>query len=748
MSPGRKHSRSTVRLRYLVRELSRQGRTGGFLEIYRIVLLVIAAVAIDFAFPMSSTPDLPPIQAEVVASEDVIAPVTFPVYKSVAELTQERNEAASAVSPIFVFRPEISDSSVVSADAFFAAIDEAVADATQDIERQTAVLEVLDRYAIPVSEDQASVLAAPVTRSAFASAMGRAFRGLLPDGVASNRDLGSVAAGSIILRRDTVETLVARESLPTLQQFWEEALALAPSEISGDARQVYQTLLIHFSGPTIVPDRQATEAAQDQARQAVNRVKYEVLEGEFIVRAHERVGQEEVDRLNALAAHLGQSDGIAWDARFGGVLFNLLLLVIFGLVLRYFRAEIYDSTPSVTLIWILLLAVAGGAALIVRSGWSPLLIPIAFAALTIATLYDGLLALIAVFVLVGLIMARPPLSGMTAIYPAIVGGAAAALSGRVVRRRAHTWAFAAVIALAYVLAVSSLGLITRQGFGWVVQGAFWGTLNAIGCTLLATGILPLAESFTRITTDQTLLEFADLNRPALRRLSLEAPGTYAHSINVANLAEAAARAIDADALLVRVGVYYHDIGKVKKPQFFVENQPRGRNPHDKLKPSTSASIVREHVKDGLELAEEERLPDQVKAFISEHHGTQRISFFWEKAMELEPDAELDPNDFRYPGPMPQSKETAIALLADSVESAARVLQDPTPESIKELVDRIVTYKMDEGQLGETPLTLQDVTGIKEQFVKVLSSMYHHRLDYPLQNQQSPRSVDSPVPGAQ
>jgi len=186
-------------------------------------------------------------------------------------------------------------------------------------------------------------------------------------------------------------------------------------------------------------------------------------------------------------------------------------------------------------------------------------------------------------------------------------------------------------------------------------------------------------------------------------------------------------------LLVRVGVYYHDIGKVKKPQFFVENQPRGRNPHDKLKPMTSASIVREHVKEGLDLADEGRLPDVVKAFIPEHHGTQQIGFFLDKAKELEPDGEFDPVDYRYPGPKPQSKETAIVLLADSVESAARVLQDPTTESIKALVDRIVDFKMSENQLDDAPLTLREITKVKEQFVKVLSGMYHSRLDYPLQN---------------
>jgi putative nucleotidyltransferase with HDIG domain len=352
-----------------------------------------------------------------------------------------------------------------------------------------------------------------------------------------------------------------------------------------------------------------------------------------------------------------------------------------------------------------------------------------------------------VFVLVALITSGPAFAGIIVPFFTVMGGAAAALSGRVVRRRAHTWAFAAVIAGTYILAAFSLGLMGLQNTEEVVKSVFWGTVNGVGCTLLAVGVLPLAESFTKITTDQSLLELADVSRPLLRRLSLEAPGTYAHSINVANLAEAAAREIEANALLVRVGVYYHDIGKVNKPQYFVENQPPGRNPHDKLKPVTSAGIVREHVDDGLVLAEEARLPGTVKAFITEHHGTQKIGFFWDRAVELDPDIEPNSKDFRYGGPKPQSRETAVVLLADSVESAARVLQDPTPEGIEELVDRIVGFKISEGQLDEAPLTMREIDAIKQQFVKVLTSMYHHRLDYPLQNSRAAEAEEPAVPGA-
>jgi len=243
------------------------------------------------------------------------------------------------------------------------------------------------------------------------------------------------------------------------------------------------------------------------------------------------------------------------------------------------------------------------------------------------------------------------------------------------------------------------------------------------------GFLWVFELFTGITTDQTLLEWADPTRSLLRNLAMEAPGTYAHTISVANLAESAATRIDANGLLCRVGMLYHDVGKVLKPHYFVENQPDGRNPHDKLKPETSAAIVREHVTEGVRLAREAKVPEVVVQFISEHHGTQRIGFFYEKARE-EAEGTVDMQRFSYPGPRPRSRETAVAMLADSCESAARAMQDPTPERVRELIDAIVDGKIADGQLDEAPLTLREIALVKDQFVSVLAGVVHRRIDYP------------------
>jgi hypothetical protein len=345
-------------------------------------------------------------------------------------------------------------------------------------------------------------------------------------------------------------------------------------------------------------------------------------------------------------------------------------------------------------------------------------------------LWDARLGLSVALIMAMMIGGQTPFIGVTVPFTAALAGAAAAFSVPVAQRRTRTWHFIAIVSLAYVASAVTMGLLRSRELSEVGWSIGWGVTNAVVASLLAIGFLPLLEAFTRITTNQTLLELSDLNRKLLKRLSLEAPGSYAHTISVANLTEAAANAIGANGLLARVGTYYHDIGKLIKPQYFIENQPRGRNPHDKLKPSMSAAIIRSHVLEGLKLADQDRLPEAVKRFIPEHHGTQQISYFYNRARELDPDAQLNPADFTYPGPKPQTKETAILMLADTVESAARVLTDPTPARIREMVGRLVNQKISEGQLDQSPLTLREVDLIKESFSNVLTAMYHHRIDYP------------------
>lgn len=255
-------------------------------------------------------------------------------------------------------------------------------------------------------------------------------------------------------------------------------------------------------------------------------------------------------------------------------------------------------------------------------------------------------------------------------------------------------------------------------------------INGLLCGVITLGILPLFEYILQKVTNISLLELADFNQPVLQRMVMEAPGTYHHSLIVGNLSDSASAAIGANGLLARIGSYYHDIGKLHKPEYFIENQDLKKNAHDTLSPTMSKLIIMNHVKEGLELAKKYSLSPALRDFIQQHHGNSLVYYFYRRALEgKEENQEITEEGFRYPGPKPASKETAIVLLADSVEAATRALKDPTPDKIEEMVRKIINNKFIDGQLDECDLTLKDIEKISGIFTKILSGIYHSRINY-------------------
>jgi putative nucleotidyltransferase with HDIG domain len=249
-------------------------------------------------------------------------------------------------------------------------------------------------------------------------------------------------------------------------------------------------------------------------------------------------------------------------------------------------------------------------------------------------------------------------------------------------------------------------------------------------TFFAMGLLPLIEYVFKVTTDITLLELSDFNHPLMKELAIRAPGTWAHSLAVSNLSESAAERIGANSLLTRVGSYYHDIGKISKPLYFVENQRSDYNPHDYTSPSMSALIIESHVKKGIEMAQKYNLPQCIMDFIPQHHGTSMISFFYDKAKEQTINSSVDPYQYRYTGPKPKSKEAAILMLADSVESISRTIKDASPQRVEDMVRAAISSKVEAGQLDESDVTFNDLRLIEKEFVKDIISTLHHRIEYP------------------
>jgi putative nucleotidyltransferase with HDIG domain len=698
-------------------------------HVARVALIIVLAVVTYALFPSSPAVESPLFEVGAVATDNVIAPFAFRVRKAPADLQKERDELAATGKPIFVYSPAAQDSAVRAAEAIFRDFSRAVEDGDPRA-AASRVRQAAARHGVTLTEAEAEYLTFRGRRLAMRDALERVLRRWLSQGIASSGATDDIR-GEVIVRRNGDERTVIADSVATFASLIARARQLHPDAASSIGDGLYYKLLSALFRPTFVIDRAATERRRQELRASVSEWRYEVRDGEKIVGEHEVVGREEHDKLRALQAEMERRTGgdRAIGRVAGSVLYNALVLTIFGITIVLFRPQLYRSYRALLLLTVLFAVVLVGASVFghLRPP-RPELVPIALAAVALTILFDARISLIAAMILAVLVGGQGVFRGTNALFLGLVGGAAAAISVQVLRRREQIVYAVLTIFGAFVLADLALGLILDWPPRDILVSIMWGGANALGSVALAMFLLPVAERLTGITTDLTLLEYSNFNHRLLRRLMMEAPGTFDHTMRMANLVEAACNAIGVNGLLGRVGTYFHDIGKLGRPHFFVENQPKGRNPHDKLKPTASAQIIRGHIRDGLELAAEHRIPRAIAAFIPEHHGTLSISYFLEKAKERDSAPNL--MEFTYPGPIPQSAETAVCMLADGVEASARVLSDPTPEKIREVIDHIVRMRIDQGQLRDAPLTLRQIEIVKDAFARVLTGKYHSRIDYP------------------
>jgi putative nucleotidyltransferase with HDIG domain len=499
-------------------------------------------------------------------------------------------------------------------------------------------------------------------------------------------------------------------------------------------RRAAATMAIRFLEPNLKFDRDITTENKNAEIEAITPHKGWIYNGEKIIKANERVTEGHRDKLLSLAHHkmVEFSKRNFWQfilPPLGRLFLVAFPILFFGFYLYYFRRNIFASSSALILFGILLAGLVIILYMVVSQRFlSPYLVPITIASMLVTIAFDietGLFLTIAASFLVGV------LSGfkLDVAFVGISAGTVAAFSVRHVRHRHEFYRsiiYLTVVYFGVVYIIESLKLAPVADL-WRHSGL--AVLNGFLSPVLTIGLLPLFESTFGLTTDITLLEFSDLNRPLLKRLALEAPGTYHHSIMIGTLAEEAAKSINANSLLARVGSYYHDIGKMLKPEYFVENQMGAKNKHEKLAPSMSALILEAHVKEGKELAEANGLPQCLVEFITGHHGRSVMTYFYDKAKKTE-DEDVNIEDYRYPGPKPVSKEVAIVMLADSVEAASRTLEDPTPARIKGLVKKIIFSRFESGELDDCDLTLRDLHQIEESFVRVLTGIFHRRIAYP------------------
>jgi len=679
-------------------------------------------------FPSSSVDVAPLLDPGTVADRDVVAPFTFSVNKSDQEVAREAEELAGTVKPIYEFEQRSLDSATSAVRSFFTRLDGVASHGG------AALAQAAKDLGVSLTTDEATYLTNAKKRRSVETALGDLFDRTLAQGVTGPGVLQIEQSPDLIVRRKRSETAVARDQVLSYAQYLARARQVHPDKGSAAGDAVYVRLAGHFFRPTLVPNVAEADRRRDELRRSVDPTKYVVRAGERIVSAHEVVTSETHERLVALQQELlrrGAATSRSGLGLLGPMLRDALVLSIFWVLLLLYRRETYRDRRQVALVGCLFLAaIVGGAIIAHRAPEHPALIPLPFTAMMLTVLFSGRVSMIAAMILSVVIGLQPVFHDSPALFFCVVGGVSAALSVRALRRRSHLIVVVLMVGAGYLIGAVAIGLSGAWSAAETLQQAMWGMANGLvsaGLTLL---LLPVVESLTGITTDLTLLELSDPSRMLLRRLSLEAPGTYAHSIAMANLVEAACNRVGANGLLGRVGCYYHDIGKVINPQYFVENQSRGNNPHDRLDARRSADIIKAHVTDGLALAAEAGLPAVVKAFIPEHHGTTEITYFLDRARKSGASTVPKVSDYTYPGPKPRSVETAITMLADSVEASLRVLEDLTPQKIDEAINHIVRTKLNQGQLDDAPITLAQVNLVKAEFVRAITGMYHARIDYP------------------
>ena len=716
----------------------------------RIMIGVVAVAAITWLFPREGTTEYSSWREGMVAPHDVIAPFLFNVRKNEVELEYDRARERSRVDPVVQRVPEVADDNIARLARFLTIVAEST-EVTPDT--LSLPLDLIHQQTIqwlrkgPKDNISLARAYAPtILQSAY------------DDGVLPSRDIGqlqtyfrrrAVRFGDEALpeRVDLIDEdgtgqLVPFSRLRSIEKVRDDLHQMISSrafaneqQISSPALRSLYNLIDSALEPDLYYDRRATILRETEAAARVGLKKRVIFKNERFIESHAVLTAEDMDELHSLMAERQERQRqryqwqttIQWLGR-AAIVTAIVLMV--GLYFRHFQPDIWRK-PG----WLLLCTLLA---------WLPLSVASFAASSTAVPVYMIPLSLTA---MLATVLFTPQIGIALAAGTVLLGGAilgfdyqfvlvnsvaagVATFTVRHVRNRSQFLQAMLTLPLGIVAAIVAVDATQVSSVEAMLRHAWPGAVNGLVVPILSMGLLVVCEKSFGITTNLTLLELSDLNSPILRQMAIRAPGTYTHSIIIANLAESAAEAIGANPLLARVGAYYHDLGKMQRPHHFVENQTSIRNPHDKLTPQMSVFVVMAHIKDGIEAARRIGLPKQLIDFIPQHHGTLRMDYFYGKAQKLYGPENVDEQPFRYPGPKPQTREAAILMMADAVEAAVRSLRERTPSRVQGMVEHLIKSRLDDGQFDECDLTLRDLERIEASFLPMLAGALHERIEYP------------------
>ena len=703
---------------------------------FRWTLLLLSTAVIVLLFPHSTDIEQNLDAGSIWSGDTVRAPFSFPLFKDEQTIEQEKQRARDSI--LLTFTPT---------GFSLSGLEDTLRTVIGRVDSVTVEIPFLSE------QNRAWIRALPE------ESRGETLQGLIRAIIAGSREpltagvidrsKSSIKKDRIVVRRGPAyeEVISLRPLFDSLQAMQAFEANLARQGVKEEEYAVALELFLSIWQPTYRYSSSLTSEAQEMAANAVPKTRGLVREGQIIVTPGEEITEKTALMFQSYerSRRLRNEGGSRWLQLLGAIGHVIILLGLPLIYLYNFRRRIFNDNLQLGIIFTLIVMV-GLMAWLSLSIVTPLpieyLILLPFLSMLLAILFDSRTAFY-LTVVSCLIVAGIRGADYAVAIGLLSAGVMAAYTVRDIKSRTQLYRSIAYAIFGFTLAILALGLERGATFEQLALQLGFAGINSVVSPVLTFGAIFLLERFFNIATDLKLLEYDDLNHPLLRQLADKAPGTYQHTLTIARLAESAAGAIGANALQAKVGAYFHDIGKIARSEYFVENQMGIGNKHDKIKPEQSAKMIREHVLDGIKIARQYGLPERIIDFIPTHHGTTTIKYFLDKALEENPD--VDQSLFRYPGPRPHSRETAIVMLADAVEATTRALGDPSAKKISETVDQIIKRRFTDGQLDECDLTLADLTKIREAFVKNLVGMAHPRVQYK-KEEDGGRHVDDPFAG--
>ena len=688
-------------------------------KIFRLFLFVITLVVILYSFPRQAKFKYEFSKGQPWMHETIIAPFDFSILKSEDELDFEKEIIKSQNFPIYNYSDAIFE---IKAEEFVKLFEEKwVAEKKVNKDQRFTFKNLFKKK---IKSDKSAKL--DLVNFGYNYLKNIYTKGIIQ----LNNEVDFESNNSLLLKKGSVAESREFTDFYSINQL-DNQIHLIDKLSDKDYDFLVPLLLVSLEH-NILFDKKSTDDFLLAELQNISPTKGLIIEGQVIVNKGELVN---ADRNQILLSLKKEYEGSEWNftayllVLLGQFMLVGISLLILWLFLKQYRIEVLENTTKISMILslVIIMVVVSTIVLSLSLNWI-YIIPFCISPIILKAFFDNRVALfvhLITILIIGFIMPN----SFEFVFVQLIAGIISILTVLKMYKRAQLFMSVAKVIGAYLLVYVALSIIHDASFSGVESSKLLQFAASGALTLFAYPIVFLFEKIFSLVSDISLLELTDTNSPLLRRLSEEAPGTFQHSLQVANLAEMGALEVGANALLARAGGLYHDIGKLKNPMYFIENQSSNLNPHDDLEFDESADIIISHVLDGIDIAKENSLPDELIDFIRSHHGTTTVQYFYKQFITDSPDEEVDIKDFTYPGPKPFSKETAILMMSDSSEAAARSLKNPNAENIDALIEKVINHQINDDQFVNADITLKEITQLKKLFKKKLVNIHHARVEY-------------------